>query len=167
MLTIHDFDWRELDALLNYSISIIDKEIPLSFVNPKTIMEKGILPYTAAEIDLRLKAISDWNPELLLKGANQGKNEGSIYKQGSFINEFKKRGGFEEWHKKEILTVNEKKLREATETEANVATINAAEYAKRSAIASESSASSAKWAWIIAGIALLVSILSIILSLKK
>ena len=145
----------------------MQNEQPLNFVNPKEINKEGILTYPPSEIDLRLKAISDWNKELLIRGPNQGMNHGSIYKQGAFLSEFKKRGGFAEWYKNQAKAINENKLREKTEEEANITTVNSAEYARRSAVASESSALSAKWAWIIAGIALLLSIVSFIISLLK
>lgn len=167
MLTIHDYDWQELDKLIDYSLSIRDNVQPLNFVNPVLVNEKGILPYSAAEIDLRLKAISKWNPDILITGSNQGINCGALYKQGPFLEEFKRRGGFKKLQEKQTEAFNENKLKEQAEYESNIATVNAAEYARRSAVASESSAISAKWAWIIAGLALLFSIISFIISLNK
>ena len=76
------FSRQELDKLIDYSLSIMQNEQPLNFVNPKEINKEGILTYPPSEIDLRLKAISDWNKELLIRGPNQGMNHGSIYKQG-------------------------------------------------------------------------------------
>ena len=167
MNNIHDYDWEDLQKIIDYSVSIMDKPMPDCFVQASEIQKLEILPYSIPEIDLRIRAISDWKSELLVRAADKGMGQGSYYKQGGFLKEFQRNGGFESWHTKQVAEQNKKREIEKLERDAYKATIDAADSAKRSADSAEDSATSAKWAYVLAGVSAFISLIALLVSILK